>query len=314
MATIRKRILSRQAHTELHAKAEEPASFVYNDIPIGERPLSSLTVGDLVAKYRDEVTVRKLSRHSETYILNAFLREKIAAIPLTKIRLADFHTYRYARLEKVKPGTVNREIGIIKHAFDVAMHEWGIPLKENPLKRMKKMRPQNGRTRRLEPGELEMLETFFSSIRNPYLVPMIHFAIETAMRRGEILAMKWKDINYRNNTLHIPVTKNGYSRIIPLTDRALDILQSLPSTHSEHVFPTSSNAAKMAWQRLIERTDIDDLHFHDLRHEAISRLFEKGLSVPEVALISGHRDYRMLFRYTHLKPEDLAKKLRTLVN
>ena len=100
----------------------------------------------------------------------------------------------------------------------------------------------------------------------------------------------------------IPVSKNGHQRIIPLTGRAKHFRQI------ELIFYVS-NAVRLAWEKLKVKGNIKDLHFHDLRHEAISRLFEKGLSIPEVALISGHRDVRMLFRYTHLKAEDVLIKL-----
>jgi len=144
--------------------------------------------------------------------------------------------------------------------------------------------------------------------RSPLLAPIIRFAIETGMRRGEIVNVRWEDIDFETSTLHIPITKNGHSRTIPLTEEAGGILKALPSA-DERVFPVSGNAIRLAWDRLKRRVGIEDLHFHDLRHEAISRFFEMGLSVPEVALISGHRDYRMLFRYTHLRAEDVAKKL-----
>src|SRR5690606_36470312 len=116
----------------------------------------------------------------------------------------------------------------------------------------------------------------------------------------------------------IPITKNGHARTIPMSSEAIAVLNEMrdcmedereEGRSEEYVFPFSDNAAKLAWQRLTKRAKIEDLHFHDLRHEAISRFFERGLSVPEVALISGHRDFRMLFRYTHLKPEELAKKM-----
>ena len=122
------------------------------------------------------------------------------------------------------------------------------------------------------------------------------------MRRGEILNIKKEHI--RDDTLLIPITKNGHQRIIPLTKRAKYILHK-----SKLPFSMSANAVRLAWERLKNKANIKDLHFHDLRHEAISRLFEKGLSIPEVALISGHRDVRMLFRYTHLKAEDVLIKL-----
>ncbi len=130
----------------------------------------------------------------------------------------------------------------------------------------------------------------------------VEMAIETGMRRGEILNIKKEHI--KNQTLLIPITKNGHQRIIPLTERAQYILLK-----SELPFSMSANAVRLAWERLKIKGNIKDLHFHDLRHEAISRFFEKGLSIPEVALISGHKDVRMLFRYTHLKPEDILSKL-----
>ena len=121
------------------------------------------------------------------------------------------------------------------------------------------------------------------------------------MRRGEILNIKTEHIKER--ILLIPQTKNGYTRTIPLTKKALNILKS---THLP--FAYTPNALRIAWERLKRNGNIKDLHFHDLRHEAISRFFEKGLSMPEVALISGHKDVRMLFRYTHLKAHDVLKK------
>ena len=117
----------------------------------------------------------------------------------------------------------------------------------------------------------------------------------------EILNIKPEHIE--GQTLLIPISKNGHSRRIPLTKKALLILQS-----SELPFRLTANALRLSWDRLKVKGNIKDLHFHDLRHDAISCFFEKGLSIPEVALISGHRDYKMLFHYTHLKCEDIIKK------
>ena len=97
--------------------------------------------------------------------------------------------------------------------------------------------------------------------------------------------------------------------VIPLSSRALTTLLGTPGGFSERVYEVSPTAFRLAWDRLRKRVGIQNLHFHDLRHEAISRFFEMGLSIPEVALISGHRDPRMLFRYTHLRAEDVAEKL-----
>jgi len=145
-----------------------------------------------------------------------------------------------------------------------------------------------------------------------YLKPIITLALETAMRRGEILAIKWENINESLRTLRIPVTKNGHPRVIPLSSKALTTLLRTTRGNSVRVYEVSPNAFRLAWERLRKRVGIKDLHFHDLRHEAISRLFEMSLSIPEVALISGHRDSRMLFRYTHLRAEDVAEKINSM--
>ena len=120
--------------------------------------------------------------------------------------------------------------------------------------------------------------------------------------------MKWDHLDTQSKALRIPHSKNGYSRSIPLSSGALAILESLQPV-SEVVFPISANALRLNWQRIRRIAGIVDLHFHDLRHEAISRFFEMGLSVPEVALISGHRDARMLLRYAHGDMKLVQQKL-----
>ncbi|MBP7721195.1 MAG: site-specific integrase, partial [Alphaproteobacteria bacterium] len=179
---------------------------------------------------------------------------------------------------------------------------------------LKKLKVNNARNRRLEPDEWEAIKEAFGTNRNPFIRPLVRLAIETAMRRGELIAIQWQHVDFKTRTVFIPVTKNGHSRTIPLTGEAIKILREIremKEADKKRVFPgMTGNAADHAWDRLIERAQIKNLHFHDLRHEAISRFFEKGLSIPEVALISGHRDYKMLFRYTHLKAEDLANKLQ----
>ncbi len=128
------------------------------------------------------------------------------------------------------------------------------------------------------------------------------------MRRGEILAVCPEHIDVDKRALLVPGSKNGRARTIPLSIPAIELLSKHRTTDGR-LFPLSANAFRLAWERVKRRAGIEDLHFHDLRHEAISRFFEKGLSVPEVALISGHRDPRMLLRYTHPMSEGILKKL-----
>ncbi len=282
------------------------------ELPTPVKVLDKYRVRDILERYRDEITPQKRSANTEAYILNAFLRQPIANLTLAQVAPSHFSTYRDKRLKDVKAGTVNRELSIIKHAFDIAEREWDIPITKNPLSKVKKLKVNNARSRRLTDEEYQALTDAIESTRNDLIKPLMNFAIETGMRRGEILRLRWADIDCIGRTLFIPITKNGHSRTIPLTTKAIEILRGLQSAdHADKdmPFPLSDNAAKLAWQRLLKRSKIKDLHFHDFRHEAISRFFERGLSVPEVALISGHRDYRMLFRYTHLKPESLVDKL-----
>ena len=178
----------------------------------------------------------------------------------------------------------------------------------NPVAEVRMPGNSAPRVRRLTEAEFNKL-LFGADGRQWWLRPMIVVAVETAMRRGEILSARWEDLNKSSSTLSIPDTKTGVERTIPLTFQALEAIASLPAS-ADYIFPVSANAARLAWERLKDRQSINDLRFHDLRHEAISRFFERGLSVAEVALISGHKDPRMLFRYTHLSAEDVAKKLQ----
>jgi hypothetical protein len=143
------------------------------------------------------------------------------------------------------------------------------------------------------------------------------------MRRSEVLSLEWQHVDWQNKTAFLPMTKNGERRTAPLSPQALEVLshrarENTPDSAVDHarlsglVFPITANAMRLAWERMRVRAKITDLRFHDLRHEAISRFFEMGLSVPEVALISGHKDKRMLFRYTHLRAEDVAAKILSL--
>jgi integrase len=144
---------------------------------------------------------------------------------------------------------------------------------------------------------------------------MVEFGLETAMRRGEVLNAHWRDVDFTKRVLHIPRTKNGHPRSIPLTATALNLLARRfdeQAVAGDRIFPTTEDAVKMAWRRIMARARLPDFRYHDLRHEAVSRFFELGLTVPEVALISGHRDPRMLARYTHLRPENVAEKLARL--
>lgn len=145
--------------------------------------------------------------------------------------------------------------------------------------------------------------------------PFLTLAIETGMRRSELLALRWSRIDLHRKTAHLPETKNGLDRTVPLTPLAVRTLEALRQDSDGHgcVFAANSNAVHQAWVRHVARAGLCDFRLHNLRHEAVSRFFELRLTSAEVALISGHRDPRMLARYTHLRPEVVASKLQRMV-
>ena len=277
-----------------------------SELPHRYRKSQRLTLGDLLRRYRDEVTPRKRSSRQESCRLARLLSHPMAAVPLGKLTPGLFATFRDDRLKGVQSQTVRHDLNLIGRAITVARMEWEAPIESNPVALVAKPSPAKARQRRVAEAELEMLER--AAVQLDPLSAIVRFAIETAMRKGEILRSRWDHIDLQRRLLFIPLTKNGHARTIPLTYRALDILTALPRD-TENVFPVSTAWLRFAWDKTIKVAELSDLHFHDLRHEAISRFFERGLSVPEVALISGHRDVRQLFRYTHLKAEDVAQKL-----
>jgi len=198
--------------------------------------------------------------------------------------------------------------------FRVAADEWDLPV-SNPLDRLRLKVVDNKRQRRLLAGELDRLIAAAKSTKNPYTLLVVRFALETGMRRGEILALNWREVDLQRLSVSVLEAKNGHSRVIPLSSRAVAILQEarrLQDDQSASVFPMSANGFRLSWERLVKRANITGLHFHDLRHEAISRLFEYGLTAPEVASVSGHRDMRMLFRYAHANQTTVREKMSAL--
>lgn len=323
MATIRKRTHKWQVLIRRHTLSTSRSFLILKDaqawarlmeakadqggLPPNPKALERVTLADLVARYRDTITPNKRTALYERIMLNAFLRRPICSKRLSELRTADFAAYRDERLRVIKASSLSRELTPIRHLFEVARKEWGLPIQTNPLADLSIQGADQRRERRLRAGELERLLSAANLSRNPVLVPVVLFALATGMRRSEILAMRWTHIDLPAQALLIPTTKNGHARTIPLAPDACKLL-SVTTPSQGRVFPISANALRLSWERLRKRAKIDDLHFHDLRHEAISRFFEAGLSTPEVALISGHRDARMLFRYTHpMRTQILAK-------
>ena len=271
---------------------------------------------DLMCRYLEEVTPQKPSGAEEAVRLRGLLKHSIAACPLQGLTTTRAAQWRDERLAQVSGSTVNRDINLLSHVIETARSEWEISFESNPFKRIRHARNNPSRERRLSPGEEARLLSACTATKNPYVLPIIILALETAMRRGEIVGLEWERVHVKESAVQLTRTKTGTPRGVPLSSRARATLTALrPTTPNTgelkgSVFPgLTPNALKLAFRRAVERADINDFHFHDLRHEATSRLFEKGLSVIEVASITGHKDVRMLSRYTYLHVSDLARKL-----
>jgi integrase len=275
------------------------------------RAAEKTTLGELLTRYANQVTPTKRGAVSEKARINSIVRCPIAHRTLSKLTSSDVATYRDERLKCVASATVVRELSTVSHTIDIATREWGLWLPRNPVKLVRRPAVPRGRTRRLQNDEEQRLLDASDRGRTPLLRPLIILAIETAMRRGELLDLRWEHVDLKLRVAHLPLTKNGDSRDIPLSRRAFQTLEQLRADGVKHerVFPMTGNSVRLAFEHLRVRAGMSDFRFHDLRHEAISRLFETGLNIAEVASISGHREFKMLLRYTHLRAADLVARL-----
>jgi integrase len=297
----------RRSDAELWARQRE-AEIDRGDLPVNTRTLRAYTLRGLLERYAETVTPLKRGANRERYKVRVVLGHPMADLSLDRLTAAVIARYRDERLVIVKGDTVRRELALVQHCLELARKEWGIPLILNPVRQIHLPPMGRSRERRATVGELAQLLEACGNTRRYWLPSMIQMAVETAMRRSELLSIRWADIDVVSRTVYLRTTKNGHPRTVPLSSVALRVLLQLPR-QGDHVFPVSGNAFRLAWERLRRRAGVTGLRFHDLRHEAVSRFFEKGLSVPEVASISGHRDPRMLMRYTHPKAEAIAQKL-----
>ena len=273
------------------------------------------TLGDLLQRYVKEVTpLKKSFRQEKARILQMLRDDPICLYKMTALTPKVVAAWRDDRLLQVSGSTANRDLALLSHVINTARREWEIHI-DNPISLVRRPKCNKGRERRLVNEEQDVLfNEIKSKSRNPYLLPVFQIAIETGMRRGELLGLEWSRVDLERRVIRLIDTKNGDGRSVPLTLKAVEILFSLPKRtgYEMLVFPISANALKLGFQRAVERSGINDLRFHDLRHEAVSRFFEKGLNVMEVASISGHKTLQMLKRYTHMQVSVMLEKIDRL--
>jgi integrase len=287
--------------TQLEAEADRVGM-------VGDARLAhKVTLADVLMRYRDQCSPGKRGAHSERARLAAMARDAIGQCTLARLSSSAVAGYRDARLAKVSPATVVRELSIMQTVVETASQEWGIPLPRNPVAGVRRPTVRNDRRRRLNGGEEARLLDAAAIGSAEWIGPLIAFAIETGMRRSELLALTWADIDLDSRVALVRSSKNGESRDVPLSVRAVQIAAVLRHDYDNSgkleaecggpVFAVSASAVRSAFERVRARAGAPDLRFHDLRREGVTRLIERGLNLIEASSVSGHRDLRMLKRY-----------------
>ena len=261
----------------------------------------------LIERYLVDVSPKKKGHKQEVSRLKAWLRHPFAQRDAAALRPAELAKYRDDQLKAGKANaSVRIELSLLSAIYKAAKQEWGYTLLANPLAEIKRPPPAKGRERRLEKDELEKLLSLASGTP---MHSLIILAVETAMRAGELISLKWENINLTTRVALLPDTKNGERRLVPLSTKAIAVLNSIEQSNGRVFAFDASYAVSNAFKRLTDKAAITGLRFHDLRHEAVSRLFEKQFNTMEVASISGHKSLQMLLRYTHLRAENLVQRL-----
>jgi integrase len=258
-------------------------------------------------RYALEVTPAKKGARQELLRIAAWKRASFAHKPLSRIRSTDIATWRDERLRSVGGQTIRNELGLLSHVFRIARTEWGMSGLRNPCADVRRPPASQPRERRLAAGE----EAALLAVAGAEWSTLIIMAIETGMRRGELLSLAWERINLSQGLAHLPETKNATSRTVPLSPRAIDALRALPRRLDGRVFSMSFNDHGNRWRALCRKAGVSGLTFHDLRHEATSRFVEGGIfNMAEIAAITGHKTMAMLKRYYQPDAAGLARRMR----
>lgn len=293
--------------------AEEWATVIESEMVRGvfvsRNEAEATLIKDVLDRFETEVLPTKRSEQSDKSriktLADAFGDYRMAS--LTSSQVAQF---RDRRLKVVGPQSVIHELNLLNRVLKAASMDWGIALPGGlPTAHVRKPIKPRGRDRRVSETEIAAI---LSATESPELRTIITIAVETGMRRNELASLTWDELDLKKQTAHLPKTKTDVPRTVPLSKAAIRALKAFGVKTEGQVFALRPESMSQAFERACEphRANIIGVRFHDLRHEATSRLFEKGLNVMEVAAITGHKTLDMLKRYTHLRAEDLAKKLK----
>ncbi len=301
---------------EAEAWARQIESEIDREVFVSRAEATRTTIAEALSRYGREVSSKKRGAVQEASVIAILAVGPLGRLTLGSLQSKDLAQYRDSLLaDGYSPITIKRRLAILSHLYKIAIREWGMGGLVNPVPNVSIPKLNNARDRRLQGDEYARLMSAAATYGGE-IGPLITWAIETAMRRGEIAAMRWDHLDgpsgpqcRQARVLLIPETKTGTPRRIPLSTTALAVLDGLPRRLDGRVFGVHTGSISRAFAEVCKAAGIEGLTFHDLRHEATSRLFEKGLNQMQVAAITGHKTLQMLKRYTHLRAEDLVGML-----
>lgn len=265
-----------------------------------------MSLQEACTRYGRTVSTQHKGCVSEQHRLKHFGTSCLGSTNLHDLNHGQLQTYFDQRSQYVSRSTLRREMLLLKRVLTTAMTEWHANLTIHPMQQIRIPTENPHRVRRVTDDEWKRILETARTQRNPLIADVIEFARETGMRRSEILALEFQQIDVEQQIAFLPDTKNGTHRSVALSQRATDIV--IKYSEGGALFAISATAIQQAWQRILRKTGITNLRFHDLRHEAISRFFEMGMTIAEVQSLSGHKDVRQLFNYTHMQASNIASK------
>ena len=267
-----------------------------------------ISLGELITRYRDEITPHKKGRDTEKYKLNFILRHKIAKVKLLSLKAKHVIDFKKDISEGRAPSTINKYIHYIHTVWETAKLNWDIALPyRNPCELVKKEKVKDTIDRILSIEEYQDLLQACTTSNLAFLSDIVEFAYITAMRFGEITKLKTSNINFEKSTALLIDTKNGETRLVPLTSRALEICQKF--RFREKLFDINRDKFRHYFEQACRRAKVKNFRFHDLRACAITNLFLNGWSIAEVSVVSGHKTWSELKRYTRIQPDTLVSKI-----
>ena len=291
---------------------------LYEEPQNPRNPNQDVLFEEAASHYMKTHSIHKKIVRSETYRLQILIK-RWKGLALKQIDKPAILTLRDELLGLGRSGeTINHYFNTLSKLFQMVNNEWDLPI-PNPIKGIKRMPPAKGRTKRITAAIEQLLLGSCDALSLPLLRSIIQFAIQTGMRRGELMGLTWADIDLPNRKAYLHDTKNGDPRQVPLTQDAVAILEALSKGESDKVFPMGLVTLRIQFERVClfaknQYTEsgtnpFEDLRFHDLRHEALSRLSDAGLNTIELAHISGHKTLGQLKRYTHPSHQAIFLKL-----